>query len=380
MKRLLMTITTFCSLLYASQNPVAVTLSGTVKDKAGAPVKGVNITLAKIKDLSTKTGDDGTFTLSNKTSIFTTANMKTSYGITFKNNTIVFSSISDRITGTMSLYSGDGRLISSVSLDNLHAGQQCIALPELSTGMYLLKATVDGESFTRSLVCMENAHYLGNESVVANDNGSLTLRKENAAAIADTLIASIDSYDTTRYALTSYSKTNIEIVMNKKGAGGFSITSTAFKEGDKMPDKYTCQGKTFTGMTAPPLAWSGAPSGTKSYAMTFLDVTILATTDPAYGYHWAMWNIPSTVTQLAEGFAGTLYMQKSAVAAMAGGSNKFFGPCPGKKDTYALTLYTFDEETVNPGNNPDVKALVTFFSKNATDSTKISVWSDAKTN
>ncbi len=299
--------------------------------------------------------------------------MKTSYGISFRNNSIVLSGISEKTAGKVALYSGAGRLITSLTLANLHSGQQAVTLPELGTGMYLLKITLGNESFTRSLVCMGEARYLGDVATASGSNGLHATKKTASATIADTLIATLDTYDTTRYALTTYSKTGIEIVMKKKGTGGFTITSTAFKDGDKMPDKYTCNKKTMGAEPSPPLQWSGAPEGTKSYAMTFLDVTILAAVDPTNAYHWAMWNVPSTVTQLTEGFDGNLYKQKSSFGT------KFFGPCPGgKKDTYAFTLYAFDKETINPGNNANVQALVSFFSKNAIDSTKISIWSEAR--
>src|SRR6185437_3021384 len=44
---------------------------------------------------------------------------------------------------------------------------------------------------------------------------------------------------------------------------GFTLTSTAFTEGAAIPSRFTCDGAG----TAPPLAWTGAPSGTKSFAL-----------------------------------------------------------------------------------------------------------------
>jgi hypothetical protein len=69
MIRFLLVIMAFCTLLHASQSPVEVSLSGTVKDEAGAALKGVRISLAKIDDLSTQTVTDGSFTLSTRTSV-----------------------------------------------------------------------------------------------------------------------------------------------------------------------------------------------------------------------------------------------------------------------------------------------------------------------
>src|SRR5690606_24800201 len=40
---------------------------------------------------------------------------------------------------------------------------------------------------------------------------------------------------------------------------------------------------------SPPLAWSGVPPGTASFALRFSDVSFGQT-------HWAIWNIPASVT------------------------------------------------------------------------------------
>ena len=42
-----------------------------------------------------------------------------------------------------------------------------------------------------------------------------------------------------------------------------TISSTAFAHNAEIPSLYTCEGKDIS----PPLAWSGAPAGTKSLAL-----------------------------------------------------------------------------------------------------------------
>ena len=42
-----------------------------------------------------------------------------------------------------------------------------------------------------------------------------------------------------------------------------SITSSAFAPGGNIPTRFTCEGAD----TSVPIAWSGAPAGTKSYAL-----------------------------------------------------------------------------------------------------------------
>ena len=65
------------------------------------------------------------------------------------------------------------------------------------------------------------------------------------------------------------------------------LTSSAFKDGERIPTKYTCDGEDI----APPLQWNMIPEGTKSYVLIMDDPDApMGTWD-----HWIVWNIdPST--------------------------------------------------------------------------------------
>jgi Raf kinase inhibitor-like YbhB/YbcL family protein len=372
-----------CSLLYAAApNPVAISLTGTVKDNTGKAIEGVTVSLAKTKNLSAKTSSTGAFKLSNATGVISPENQNASFSFTFRNNVIVFNSPSGNISGKISIFSGEGRLISTVNLNNSNSKQEHVALPELSSGMYVLAGNVGGESFTQPLVCMGNNLYLKNKTMESANSGLISLRKSTTAAVVDTLIAWKDTYDSTRVPLTSYSKENIEVVLAKKGV--FSITSTKFVEGDSMPDAYTCEGKAFGGGIAPPLEWSGVPSGAKSLAIFFKDLTMAASSTPSYGYHWGMWNIPITITKMPENLGSTATLPDMGGAQQYGAmGTKFFGPCPSSaskiaKDTYAFILYAFDKEKITPTSTTDLQKLDKYFDDNDIAKTQISVWSDAK--
>lgn len=71
------------------------------------------------------------------------------------------------------------------------------------------------------------------------------------------------------------------------------LTSSAFKNGETIPRLYTGEGKD----VSPPLAWSAAPSGTKSFALICEDP------DAPNGtfHHWAIYDIAADATVLAEG-------------------------------------------------------------------------------
>lgn len=72
-----------------------------------------------------------------------------------------------------------------------------------------------------------------------------------------------------------------------------TLTSNSFVDGGMFPPKYTCDGANIS----PPLGWSGAPSGAKTFALINDDP------DAPGGdwVHWVVWNIPATVQSLKEG-------------------------------------------------------------------------------
>lgn len=80
----------------------------------------------------------------------------------------------------------------------------------------------------------------------------------------------------------------------------FSVTSSTVDDGGTWP------GAQMSGIVgvpggkdiSPHLSWSGAPEGTKSYAVTVYDPD--APTGSGF-WHWAVADIPATVTELPEG-------------------------------------------------------------------------------
>lgn len=71
------------------------------------------------------------------------------------------------------------------------------------------------------------------------------------------------------------------------------VTSSAFQQGAPVPKEHSGEG----GDKSPPLAWSGAPAGTKEFAIIVHDP------DAPVGtwYHWVLYNIPAEVTSLPAG-------------------------------------------------------------------------------
>ena len=91
-----------------------------------------------------------------------------------------------------------------------------------------------------------------------------------------------------------------DLVVRHGGDCMFTLSSSAFASGDAIPKRYTCDDAN----VSPPLAWSGAPSGTKSFALIVDDPDAPDPAAPKRVYvHWVLYDIPATVTELAEGAA-----------------------------------------------------------------------------
>ena len=118
------------------------------------------------------------------------------------------------------------------------------------------------------------------------------------------------------------------------GSGTLTLTSPDQADGAKFGTMYTCAAMngTFGAGVNPELDWTGVPAGTMSFAMTFIDTKIGA--NMAMGQHWAIWNIPATVTKFPK---GTTTLTGDLAGAMQ--TNKYLAPCPSGNDTYEFTLY-----------------------------------------
>jgi hypothetical protein len=76
---------------------------------------------------------------------------------------------------------------------------------------------------------------------------------------------------------------------------------------------------------SPHLTWSGAPAGTQSYAVTMYDPD--APTASGF-WHWAAFNIPADVTELASGASGSGLPAGAVELKNDGGTIGYIGAAP----------------------------------------------------
>lgn len=133
-----------------------------------------------------------------------------------------------------------------------------------------------------------------------------------------------------------------------------TVTSTAFGSGDVLPKDYTADGKN----VSPPLAWTGAPVGTKEFAL------VLDDPDASFGgrgpfVHWVIYKIPGAAKGLPEGVPMGASI---TVAGLTGATNGLSGfnafqragqpptepgyrgpaPPPGAPHHYRFTVYALN--------------------------------------
>jgi Raf kinase inhibitor-like YbhB/YbcL family protein len=117
---------------------------------------------------------------------------------------------------------------------------------------------------------------------------------------------------------------------------GFSLKSGVFAPGAAIPQAHTCDGAD----ASPPLTWSGAPAGTRAFALVVHDPDA-----PAGDWlHWVAWNIPAGTHALPAGIS----KKESLPDGTQQGRNDFGkpgygGPCPpGGTHHYVFALYALD--------------------------------------
>ena len=152
----------------------------------------------------------------------------------------------------------------------------------------------------------------------------------------------------------------------------FELTSTTVSEGEKLRNSqvfkgFGCEG----GNQSPQLSWTGAPEGTKSYAITLYDPD--APTGSGW-WHWNVVNIPASISSVSENASMNKNLPQEAIEIRNDyGTIGFGGACPppGEVHRYIFTVYALGTERLELPENPS-NALVGFMLRsNMLDSASI---------
>jgi Raf kinase inhibitor-like YbhB/YbcL family protein len=103
------------------------------------------------------------------------------------------------------------------------------------------------------------------------------------------------------------------------------IESPAFAPMGEIPGVHTCDGKD----SAPPLRWSGAPAGTRSFVLIVDDPDAPDPAAPKRTYvHWVLYDIPATTTALDEGMTSVALPSGTREGVNDWARTGYGGPCP----------------------------------------------------
>lgn len=137
-----------------------------------------------------------------------------------------------------------------------------------------------------------------------------------------------------------------ELRKEQKMAATLTLSSANFKNNDRIPAKFTCEGAD----VSPQLSWSGIPEGTLSIAIICDDPDAPGKT----WVHWVIYDIPPTITEFNEGVSTNPILNNGARQ----GTNDFGkigygGPCPPTghgNHRYFFKIYALDKAlNLEPG-------------------------------
>jgi Raf kinase inhibitor-like YbhB/YbcL family protein len=100
----------------------------------------------------------------------------------------------------------------------------------------------------------------------------------------------------------------------------FVLASPSFAEGETIPDRHARE----HGELSPELAWSGAPTNARSFALVMHDPDA-----PSGDFtHWLLWDIPPTQSLLAEGAGNAARTSLGIAGKNSFGEISYGGPRP----------------------------------------------------
>lgn len=119
-----------------------------------------------------------------------------------------------------------------------------------------------------------------------------------------------------------------------------TITSPAFDHEGPIPGRYTCDGED----VSPALHWSGAPDGTRSFALIVQDPDAPDPAAPERIYvHWVLYDIPLAASGLDEDVSDDALPSGTRIGTNDWGKREWGGPCPPiGRHRYFFKLYALD--------------------------------------
>jgi Raf kinase inhibitor-like YbhB/YbcL family protein len=130
------------------------------------------------------------------------------------------------------------------------------------------------------------------------------------------------------------------------------LSSGAFSNGSAIPRRFTCDGEDLS----PPLDWSGAPEGTRSFVLLCDDPDAPGGT----WHHWAVYDIPPGRTGLAQNATPRSGSEEFKQAVNDFHRPDYGGPCPPRGHGihhYHFRLLALSVDRLPVGNKPSCREV-----------------------
>lgn len=135
------------------------------------------------------------------------------------------------------------------------------------------------------------------------------------------------------------------VSMNGQEKEVFTVSSSSFQAGKPIPAKFAMRAVEGGQNISPALSWENAPAGTKSIAVSCIDIHPVA----HKWVHWMVINIPVACTGFPEGASSGKMPKGSKELDNSYGKNGYGGPQPPKGSgihNYIFTVYALSEESI----------------------------------
>ena len=124
----------------------------------------------------------------------------------------------------------------------------------------------------------------------------------------------------------------------------FTLGSDDFAEGERIADRFTALAENIS----PELHWSGFPRATRSFVVSCFDPDAPT---PSGWWHWAILDIPSSMTHLEAGAGASDLMLDGPAFHLRGdaGEASYFGAAPPTGDRphrYVFTVHALDTDSL----------------------------------
>lgn len=195
---------------------VKISLNGTVKDENDEVLSRATVMLLSDSTLNDTTNTLGEFHIGNtgvKQLNGASAGLRHNR-ISIRNQQIQLTIASPVKSGSICLFSVNGKKHVIVPYSKIESGIHMYNLPKFAAGFYIMHITLDQETVTSRLINTGTEFFINN--TFSQKKSGSGVRLNAAEESIDTLIVKKDGFKLTKKGISSYQQTGISIVMEKE--------------------------------------------------------------------------------------------------------------------------------------------------------------------